>query len=120
MKSYKNIDSYIQAFPPKVQVSLQKLRATIARAAPDATEAISYGIPTFKLHGNLVHFGAFETHIGFYPGASGIHAFKKELAPYKTGKGTAQFPLGTPIPASLIIKIVKFRVKENADKKKGK
>ena len=78
-------------------------------------------MPTFTLHGNLVYFAAFKTHIGFYPIPTGIEKFKKELAPYKQGKGSVQFPLDQPIPYGLISKIVKFRVKENAAKAaKGK
>lgn len=92
----------------------------VRKAAPEAEEAISYGIPTFKLHGNLVHFAAFKNHIGFFPAPSGIAAFKKELAAYKGAKGSVQFPLDQPLPLALITKIVKFRVKENTDKKKSR
>jgi uncharacterized protein YdhG (YjbR/CyaY superfamily) len=111
MKAAKNIDEYIALYPPSVQVLLKKIRETIKKAAPDATEAISYGLPTFKFHGNLVHFGGYKTHIGFYPAAAGIAEFP-ELAPYVTGKGTARFELDQPIPYALITKIVKFRVKQ--------
>jgi len=117
----KNIDEYIAGFPPDVQEILQKIRATIKKAAPNAEETIKYQMPTFTLHGNLVYFAAFKTHIGFYPIPTGIEKFKKELAPYKQGKGSVQFPLDQPIPYGLISKIVKFRVKENAAKAaKGK
>lgn len=109
----KNIDAYIAAFPDPVQQKLREMRTTIRKAAPGAEEAISYAIPTFKLKGNLVHFAAFKTHIGFYPAPRGIDAFKDELAKYGGGKGTVQFPLDEPLPLSLITRIVKFRVKDN-------
>ncbi|RJP47709.1 MAG: hypothetical protein C4583_16290 [Anaerolineaceae bacterium] len=119
MKStYTTIDEYIVTFPKDIQVVLQKIRATIRKAAPQAEEAISYQMPTFKLHGNLVHFAAFKSHIGFYPVPSGIEKFKKELSAYKGAKGSVQFPLDRPIPYALIAKIVKFRVMENLEKAK--
>ena len=112
--SYKTIDEYIATFPKDVQVMLENLRQTIKKAAPGATEAIAYGIPTFKLNGkNLVHFGGYKTHIGFYPAPKGIEAFKKELAEYEGGKGTVKFPLSQPLPLALISKVVEFRAKEN-------
>ena len=107
-------------FPSDVQEVLQKIRKTIHEAAPDATEKISYQMPTFYLNGNLVHFAAFKEHIGFYPVPSGIEKFKKELSVYKQGKGSVQFPLDQPMPYDLITKIVKFRVKENLEKAKSK
>lgn len=113
MKQYKTIDEYINSYPEEVRYMLQKIRETIQKAAPTATETISYGIPTFKLNGNLVHFGGFKTHIGFYPAPSGIQEFKIELAPYIAGKGTIQFPLDKPMPFDLITKIVKYRVKQS-------
>jgi uncharacterized protein YdhG (YjbR/CyaY superfamily) len=116
----KNIDDYIAACSQEVQPKLQEMRATIKQAAPDAEEAISYQMPTFRLNGNLVHFAAFKNHIGFYPVPSGIEAFKKELSVYKQGKGSVQFPLDEPLPLKLITRIVKFRVKENAAKAKAK
>jgi uncharacterized protein YdhG (YjbR/CyaY superfamily) len=109
----KTIDEYIKKFPSEVQKLLEEMRETIHAAAPEAAEVISYGIPTFKLNGNLVHFGGFKDHIGFFPTSSGIAAFKKELAGYNVSKGTVQFPLEQPIPYGLVKKIVKFRVKEN-------
>lgn len=118
MKNYKDIPSYIAEQRPKVQASLKKLRATIKKAAPKAEEKIGYGIPTFTFHGNLVHFGAFKTHIGFFPAPSTIAAFKEELKKYKTSKGTVQLPLEEPLPVGLITRIVKFRVKENTAKTK--
>ncbi len=115
-----NIDAFISGFPPETQEILEQLRATIKNAAPDAEEKISYGIPTFSLKGNLVHFAAYKHHIGFYPGASGIEAFKNELTPYKLSKGTVQFPLGQPLPLDLITQMVLFRVKENLKKAESK
>ena len=112
----KNIDEYIAGFPDDVQETLQKIRMTIRKAAPDAEEKISYQMPTFYLKGNLVHFAAFKKHIGFYPTPSGTEKFQKELAAYKTAKGTARFPLDKPIPYDLISEIVKFRVRETLDK----
>ncbi len=116
------IDEYIDTFPIDIQEILQRIRQAIKKSAPKAEEAISYGIPTFKLNGNLVHFAAYKNHIGFYPASSGVRTFAKELTAYKTSKGTIQFPIGQPMPLALIRKIVKFRVKENAEKakKKGK
>jgi len=119
-KSPQTIDEYIAAFPGAVQEILQKVRMTIREAAPEATEKISYQMPTFYLNGNLVHFAAFKEHIGFYPVPTGIKKFKKELSVYKQGKGSVQFPLDQPIPYDLVTKIVKFRVKENLAKNKKK
>lgn len=122
MRKAADIDAYIADFPEDVQARLQKLRAVIRKAAPKAEEAISYQIPTFKLFGNLVHFAGYGHHIGFYPGAAGIAAFKKEISGYKNAKGSVQFPLDKPIPFALVARIVKFRVKQNTAKqlrKKG-
>ena len=109
----QTVDEYIAGFPTDIQDVLQKIRKTIHEAAPEATEKISYQMPTFFLKGNLVHFAAFKEHIGFYPVPTGIEKFKKELSVYKQGKGSVQFPLDQPMPYELITKIVKFRVKEN-------
>ena len=111
-KDDKTIDTYIAQFPDEVQRILQKLRQVIHQAAPEATEAIAYGIPTFKLNGNLVHFAAYKKHIGFYPAPSGIEAFRAELAPYALSKGAIRFPLDQPIPYDLITQIVQYRVAE--------
>lgn len=110
-----NINEYIATFPPDVQKILNMLRDTIQKAAPDATEKISYAMPTFYLNGNLVHFAAYKNHIGFYPAPSGIEAFEKELSVFKTSKGAVQFPINKPLPLTLITKIVKYRVKENSE-----
>ncbi len=115
-ESFKTIDEYIKLFPNDIQDILKKIRITIQNAAPDATEAISYGMPTFKLNGNLVHFAAWKNHIGFYPVPSGLVQFEKELKDYPKSKGAVQFPFDKPIPYELIKKIVEFRVKENLNK----
>lgn len=107
------IDEYIARFPPDIQAILQQIRATIRAAAPEATEKISYQMPTFSLNGNLVHFAAFKKHIGFYPTPTGIGQFKDELAAYTNAKGSVQFPLNKPIPYDLIARITAFRVQEN-------
>jgi uncharacterized protein YdhG (YjbR/CyaY superfamily) len=111
-----DIDDYISNFPMDIRGMLEEVRATIAEAAPKATESIKYAIPTFIYKGNLVHFAAFQNHIGFYPAPTGIVAFAKELAPYKQGKGSIQFPIDEPMPLKLITKIVQWRVKENEEK----
>ena len=120
MKEFKDINEFIADFPEDIQIILEKIRATIQQAAPDAKEAIKYGMPTFVLNGNLVHFAAYKNHIGFYPAPTGIDAFIEELAQYRTGKGTIQFPIDKPIPYDLIAKVVKFRVEENLKKLKKK
>jgi len=117
-KGFKTIDEYIATFPEAVQGILQELRRVIGESAPEATETISYQMPTFKLNGNLVHFAAFKNHISLFPTPSATEAFKEKLAKYKTSKGTIQFPLNEPIPFELVREIVKFRVKENLSKKK--
>lgn len=117
MKKARDIDEFISGYPADIQAIMQKLRQTIKMAAPKAQEKISYGIPTFTFYGNLVHFSAYEKHIGFYPGSSPIKAFANELKPYETAKGTIRFPIDKPLPLPLIRKIVQFRVKENLAKK---
>lgn len=114
------MDAYIANAPKDIQVILEKVRATIRKAAPKAEETINYGIPTFTLEGNLVHFAGFKNHIGFYPTPSGIEKFKKELSAYEGAKGSVKFPLDKPIPYALISKIVKFRVKENLERAEAK
>jgi uncharacterized protein YdhG (YjbR/CyaY superfamily) len=114
----EDIDEYIKGFPNNVQKILQKIRKTIQKAAPDATEAISYAIPTFKLNGNLIHFAAYQNHIGLYPAPRGVDEFKNDMARYEGGKGTARFPLDEPIPYDLITRIVKYRVKKHMERSK--
>jgi uncharacterized protein YdhG (YjbR/CyaY superfamily) len=115
-----SIDTYIAQFPPEVQTLLTQIRQTIQKAAPSATEAISYQMPTFKLNGNLVHFAGFKKHIGFYPGAAGITAFRDEIAEYKNAKGSVQFPLDKALPLALVARIVTFRVEQNLEQAKVK
>lgn len=112
------VDKYIAGFPSEIQELLEKMRTTIAKAAPDAQQTIAYGIPTFKLNGNLVHFAGYKNHIGFYPAPSAITAFAKELSIYEGAKGSVQFPVDKRLPLSLVTTIVKFRVKENGLKAK--
>jgi uncharacterized protein YdhG (YjbR/CyaY superfamily) len=107
----QDFNDYLAAFPPSVQTLLKKMRQTIKRAAPKAKETISYNIPTFTVNGKkLVWFAAFKSHIGFYPGAAAIKTFKKELSPYKTAKGSVQFPFDEPLPLDLVTRIVKSRL----------
>lgn len=113
---YKTINEYIALFPKDIQKILKEIRQTIRELAPNAKETIKYGIPTFELKGNLVHFAAYKTHIGFYPASTGITKFKKELTPYETSKGTIKLPLNKKIPIKLITKIVKYRIKENLER----
>ncbi len=116
MKTTNTIDEHIAQFPITTQKKLQEIRELIRSLAPRATEAISYGIPTFKLSGNLVHFAGYANHIGFYPGSEAIEVFKKELAGFNTSKGTIQFPLDQPLPLELIRKITLFRIEKNSKK----
>ncbi|MBU3113635.1 iron chaperone [Clostridium lacusfryxellense] len=111
--TFKTIDEYILNFPPQTQEILKTLRKVIKEAAPEAHEKISWQMPTFEFHGNLVHFAAFKKHIGLYPAPSGVDSFELELSQYKSGKGSIQFPIDKPLPYDLISKIVKFRVIEN-------
>lgn len=119
-RQFKSIDEYIDTFPERVQRILNELRQTIKDAAPEAEETINYGIPTFTLNGNLVHFAAFDKHIGFYPTPSGMEAFQKELSSYKGAKGSVQFPIDQALPLPLIRRIVEFRVRENLERKRKK
>jgi uncharacterized protein YdhG (YjbR/CyaY superfamily) len=118
--SYQTVDEYIHLFDPDIQEILQRVRQVIKEAAPEATEKISYQMPTFVYHGNLVYYAAYKKHIGFYPTGSGIEAFKEELSSYKGGKGSVQFPIDKPLPYELIRKIVEFRVVENLRKAESK
>ncbi len=116
-KNIDSIDTYIATFPKEMQDILKLVRAVIKEEVPEATEAMSYGMPTFKLHGkNIVHFAGWKSHIGFYPTPSGTEAFQKEIAGYKAAKGSIQFPLSEPMPVELIRKIVAFRVKQVNEK----
>jgi uncharacterized protein YdhG (YjbR/CyaY superfamily) len=119
-QKFETIDGYIKTFPKEIQKILETVRQAIKKAAPEAEEAISYQMPTFKLNGNLVHFASFKNHIGFYPTPSGTEIFKKEISVYRSGKGSIQFPIDKPMPLSLIKKIVKYRIKENSNRIKKK
>lgn len=118
--NFSNINEYIACFPDEIQEKLELLRVTIKKAAPDAEEVISYQMPAFKFHGVLVYFAAAKNHIGFYPTASPIIAFKKELANYEGSKGTVRFPFDKPLPLDLISRIVEFKVAENLAKANAK
>jgi uncharacterized protein YdhG (YjbR/CyaY superfamily) len=114
MKKYASVDAYIGSFPKDVQVKLKQLRVLIRKAAPRAAEGMSYGLPGYKLNGPLVYFGAFKKHVSFFPASGNIReAFSKQLAVYKGGRGTIQFPLEKTLPLSLIRKIVAHRVRQN-------
>lgn len=116
-----SIDEYIAAFPAETQDVLNELRSLIREGAPDATETISYAIPTFDLNGrHLVHFAGYAHHVGLYPTPSGLKEFKDDLAPYKSGKGSVQFPLGQPLPTDLVRRIVAFRLEEARRKTSSK
>ena len=116
-KKPSNIDEYIAGFPKEVQAMMEQVRATIRNVAPDAEEAISYGIPTFRLRKtNMVHFAAFKNHIGFYATPTGHEAFQGELSVFKQGKGSVQFPLVQPMPLDLITRIVQFRIEQILEK----
>ena len=110
MIKVKNVDDYIATFPPDVQEILERVRATIRKAAPKAEETIKYAIPTYVLNRNLVHFAGYKNHIGFYPGSKSIEVFADELTDYKLSKGTIQFPIDKKMPMGLITRIVKYRV----------
>jgi uncharacterized protein YdhG (YjbR/CyaY superfamily) len=119
---FVSIDEYISVFPPGTQKTLEELRATIKSAAPEASEKISYQIPTFYLNGNLVHFAAFRDHISFFPGsiANIEKEFGNEIAEYMTGKGTLQFPIDKPIPLDLVSRITRYRAEQNLKMIKGR
>lgn len=116
----KTIEDYYGTQPESTKVLLEEIRKTIQKVIPEAEETISYGIPTFKYYGNLVHFGGYKNHIGFYPGAIAIEAFKDEIEGYSVSKGTVQFQLNEPIPFDLIAKITHYRVQKNTEKAQSK
>ncbi|MCU0446353.1 MAG: DUF1801 domain-containing protein [Microscillaceae bacterium] len=120
MQTFETLDEYIANYTESTQKILQSIRQLIQELAPEAQECISYGMPTFKLKGVLVHFAAFKNHIGLYALPSGNQAFQSQLTPYKTGKGSIQFPLDQAIPYDLIREIVKFRIQENLERKSKK
>ncbi len=113
------IETYISSFPKEVQLILTRIRSIIHKTAPEAEESMAYGMPAYKLLGKpLVYFAAYPHHIGFYATPTGHEKFASELANYKQGKGSVQFPLDKAIPYDLIERIVAFRVQENTEKKK--
>jgi uncharacterized protein YdhG (YjbR/CyaY superfamily) len=114
------IDDYIADFPENVRPHLEKVRAAIRKAAPDAEEAIKYGMPTFVQQGNLIHFAGWTNHVGLYPGSKPVEVFKDELDKYEISKGTVRFPLDKPIPFGLIGKITKYCVKRNSERAAAK
>lgn len=118
--TYQTVDEYIASFPEDVRARLQAVRATVRAVAPAAQERIAYGMPTLTLHGNLIHFAAFKEHIGLYPTPSGITAFKRELEPYQTQKGSARFPHDQPLPLDLIRRITLYRLAENLNRAAAK
>jgi len=115
-KKSNDIDDYISTFPEGVRSKLAKFREIVRSEAPEADEKLAYGIPTFTLNGNLVHFAGYEGHIGFYPTPSAMKEFKNEMRAYKMSKGAVQFPLDEPLPEDLIRRMVRFRVEENMKK----
>lgn len=117
MKQSKAIPAYISDCAKPAQPLLKQLYKAIQKAAPDAEEILSYGMPCFRQHKNLVYFAAFKDHVSFFPTGGGMAAFKEELKKYKTSKGTVQFQFGDKLPLALITKIVKFRVRETTPKK---
>lgn len=116
-KAPTTIDEYISGYPAAVQKLLQTVRAAAREAAPEAEETISYGVPTLRLNGTLVSFGAAKQHIGFYPTPAAIEAFQERLTPYKGAKGSVQFPYDQPLPLELIADIVRFRAEQQKSKK---
>ena len=119
MKAVKpaNIDDYISAFPQEVQKILEQVRLTVSKAAPDAEETISYGMPAFRYKGRvIIYFAGYKNHIGFYATPSGHTEFAKELSKYKQGRGSVQFPIDKAMPLDLIAHMVKFRVQQHAEK----
>lgn len=112
----QTVDAYIASFPESTRALLMQMRTAIREEAPDAEEKMSYGIPTFRQNGNLVHYAAYQHHIGFYPGAAAIVDFADDFAQYKSAKGSVQFPIGEPLPLKLVKKVVRYRVKQDADK----
>jgi len=117
-RKFRTVDEYLSTFPESTRNKLQTLREVIKRAAPGAEEVISYNMPAFKQHGVLVYYAGYKGHIGFYPTGSGIAAFKNELSAYEGSKGAVKFPLDGTIPAALIGRIVKFRIKEDQERAK--
>ena len=110
------VDEYIAAFPPRVRAILRKIRATVAAAAPDASEKISYRMPAFAQDGILIYFAAFKNHIGVFPPVSGDPGLERSLSRYRGPKGNLKFPIDEPVPYHLIKRIVALRLRQNAGK----
>jgi uncharacterized protein YdhG (YjbR/CyaY superfamily) len=119
-RKFKTVDEYLSTFPASTRSKLQTLRDVIKKAAPKAEEVISYNMPAIKQHGVLVYYAGYKEHIGFYPMGSGIEAFQKELSAYEGSKGAVRFALDKPIPAGLIGKIVKYRIKQDQERAKAR
>ncbi len=121
MTAFNEVDKYIATFPEEVQYKLEEFRLFLKNLLPHATESINYGIPTYKVaEQNLVHFGGFKSHLGFYPGAAVMEIFETDLSDYKSAKGSVQFPYNKAIPFDVIEKIVHFRLEQNELKLKKK
>jgi uncharacterized protein YdhG (YjbR/CyaY superfamily) len=123
VQAIQSVDDYIAQFPPEIQKRLAEIRALIREEAPEAREKISWQMPTYVLNGNLVHFAAHKSHLGFYPGAEGIEVFSEKIAGFKSSKGAVQFPYNKPLPAELVREIVWFRIEANkrdAEQKRGR
>lgn len=119
MVKYPTVDEYIESFSPKTRSLLKKIRATIRKVIPKETvEKISYGMPTYAYHGNMIHFAGFKTHLGIYPGTRAVAAFAQELKDYETAKGTIRLSLDKPVPVALITTITKYCVTQAVSKKK--
>lgn len=115
------IDQYIAGFPAETQALLEQVRQLIRKEVPEAEETISYGIPTFKLNGTyLIYFAGYKKHISVHPAPTADESFKEDFSPYKTGKGTLQFPLGQPLPTPLIIKVLKYLIRSNQERARSK
>jgi len=114
----QTIDEYLAPLSNEQRAALEKLRRTIKSAAPKAEECISYQLPAFRLGGRmLVAFGAWANHCAFYPGAHPLEAHKDELKSYDTSKGSIRFQTNSPLPATLVRKLVKSRIAEYATQK---
>lgn len=119
-KKYLNVSEYLSAYTGETRVKLEEMRNIIKAAVPDATEIISYNMPAFRQHKNLVYFAAAKNHIGLYPSSAPVEHFKESLTRYKTSKGAIQFPLNEPLPGSLIQEIVKYAALQDKLRASGK
>lgn len=115
----EEVDRYIARFPPEVRERLREMRRIVHEEAPEVEEVISYGMPTFRCRGNLLHFAAYDMYIGLYPTPSAMEAFAPRLREFSTSKGAVRFSHDRPIPYQLIREMVRFRVDENRKRGKG-